>query len=136
MVAGRRTATVRWAKQSGGANIALVEQGYGSATHIAVDPFDDSAWITTDAPLLLHFSTSGALLGGTSLHAAADALYLALDQTPWLLVRGEALHLSRSGEELERRSAPDRTERRADRLRGRFFARPALDRRHTRTLAN
>ena len=34
---------------------------------------------------------------------------MALDQTPWLLVRGEVLHLSRSGDELDRRSAPDLT---------------------------
>jgi len=92
-----------------GANIALAEHGYGAATRVAVDPFDDSAWITTDAPLLLHFSTSGALLGGTSLHAVADALCVALDQTPWLLVRGEVLHLSRSGDEVDRRRAPDLT---------------------------
>jgi len=93
--------------EADGANIALVEHGYGAATRLAVDPFDDSAWITTDASLLLHFSTSGALLGGTSLHAVADALYVALDQTPWLLVRGEVLHLSRAGDELDRHSAPD-----------------------------
>jgi hypothetical protein len=109
-----------------GADIPLAGRGYGAATHLAVDPFDDSAWITTDAPLLLHFSTSGALLGGTSLHDRANALDVALDQTPWLVVRSEVLHVSRAGDVLERHTVADVTDDEpaafaVDSLRGRLW---------------
>ena len=57
---------------------------------LAVDPYDDSAWIGTDARLLLHFWNAGALAHGTSLPATASASFVALDQTPWLIAERRA----------------------------------------------
>jgi len=83
------------------ADIDLGERGYGVGLRLAVDPYDQSAWLGTDIRLLLNFSTSGALLAGNSLTGDVDALAIALDQTPWVVSEGAVLHLSRSASVLE-----------------------------------
>jgi len=83
------------------ADINLSERGYGTAQGFAVDPYDHSIWVATDARLMLHFATSGALLGGTSLTGDVGALAIGLDQTPWLLSEGTVIHLSTSATVLE-----------------------------------
>lgn len=82
------------------ADVDLPGRGYGHGLRLAVDPYDDSVWIGTDARLLLHFWNDGALAHGTSLPAAADSLVVALDQTPWLTLNGELAHFSRAGQPL------------------------------------
>lgn len=83
------------------ADVDLGERGYGVGLRLAVDPYNHSAWLGTDTRLLLNFSTSGALLAGTSLTGDVDALAIALDQTPWVVSEGAVLHLSRSASVLE-----------------------------------
>src|SRR5882672_2272357 len=82
------------------ADIDLDAEGYGRGLALAVDPFDDSAWMTTDAALLLHFDRDGSLVTGMTLAAAADALAVALDQAPWVLAGGHLLHFSPIGASL------------------------------------
>ena len=87
-------------------SIDLEQRGYGSGVQLAVDPYDDSVWVTTRAGLLLHFATTGALVGGSALGGVADALFVALDQSPWVLVGETLIHVSRAGTLLERSPVP------------------------------
>ena len=78
------------------ADIDLVERGYGSARHAAVDPYDYSIWVGTDARLILHFSVDGRLLAGTTLRGDAEAMAVALDKTCWVVSDGAVFQLSES----------------------------------------
>jgi hypothetical protein len=75
----------------------------GRAVQSAVDPYDDSVWIATDASLLLHFSRDGVLAQATTLSMPADALAVDLDQGVWLVSDGELLHFAADGRWLETR---------------------------------
>ena len=88
------------------ADIDLTSGDYGEGIGLAVDPYDDSAWITTDKPLLLHFSDAGTLAHGTSLPATASALFVALDQTPWLIAHGQLAHFPKEAQSLQFDRAP------------------------------
>ena len=87
-------------------DIDLTGGDYGEGIGLAVDPYDDSAWITTDKALLLHFSDAGTLAHGTSLPATASALFVALDQTPWLIANGQLAHFSQEAQSLQFDRAP------------------------------
>ena len=82
-------------------DIALAKRGYGTALHAAVDPYDNSIWIGTDARLVLHFSVHGTLLGGTTLPGSVEAIAVALDKTCWIVSDGAISHLSESAAVLE-----------------------------------
>ena len=59
--------------------------GLGIAQRLAADPYDGSAWVATDTPLLLHVARNGTLLQGTSLAAPAAALAIDLAQAAWVV---------------------------------------------------
>ena len=111
------------------ADIDLTSGDYGEGIGLAVDPYDDSAWITTDKPLLLHFSDAGTLAHGTSLPATASALFVALDQTPWLIALGELAHYPKEGAVAAIRPCAGRKGHRGGRPCRRFAARASVDRR-------
>ena len=95
--------------ESGGGSLAdidLVERGHGAALHAAVDPYDDSIWVGTDARLVLHFTTDGALVGGATLAGRVDAIAVALDGTCWTIGEGALVHLSVSASVLETLATP------------------------------
>ena len=96
-----------WRVTSNGENVAgaaIADSGWGEAEHVAVDPYDDSVWVVTDASLLLHYSSAGALEHGTTLPARADALTIALDETVWVAAKRTLLHFSRAGALLQSRT--------------------------------
>ena len=89
-----------WALSSDGearAHVDLAGRGFGNAVMVAADAYDGSAWIATDAWLLLHFAPDASLVHGTSLSAPAAALATDLDESAWLVVNGELLHFARDG---------------------------------------
>jgi len=86
------------------ADAAIADSGWGEAEHVAVDPYDDSVWVATDASLLLHYSSAGALEHGTTLPARADALTIALDETVWVAANRTLIQVSRSGALLQSRT--------------------------------
>ena len=88
------------------ASMPLAEAGYGTGVKFAVDPYDGSTWVATDARLLLHVGVDGALLAGTTLHAVPDALAVALDQSIWLLAGGALARHARDGSWMETRPVP------------------------------
>jgi hypothetical protein len=87
-----------------GANAA--DNGWGEVEHGAVDAYDDSVWVATNASLLLHFSMSGALVHGTTLPARADAMSVALDNSVWVVANRSLLQFSRTGVQLQSRALP------------------------------
>ncbi len=87
-------------------SVPLVEAGYGTGVTFAVDPYDGSAWVATNARLLLHVGVDGGLLAGTTLHEVPDALAVALDQSVWLLAGGSLAHHARDGSWMETRPVP------------------------------
>ena len=72
-------------------------RGLGSAERLAADPYDGSAWLSTDAPLLLHVARGGALLHGTSLAASAAALATDLAGAAWVVAGPMLIHYGHDG---------------------------------------
>jgi hypothetical protein len=68
--------------------IDLTQPGYGRAERLAVDPYDDSAWIGTDARLLLHIPHAGEVTQGISFDEGLAQFVIALDRTIWALADG------------------------------------------------
>ena len=64
--------------------------GYGTGELIAVDPFDDSAWVVTSRHLLARFDDTGRLRGGYTLPGQARAIAVALDQSVWIAGDGRS----------------------------------------------
>jgi hypothetical protein len=85
-------------------SVALASNGFGDAQSIAVDPFDDSVWVTTDASLLLHFAADGSLVQGASLPTPATAVAVDLDRSVWLVAAAQLLHFSANGDALTTRA--------------------------------
>jgi hypothetical protein len=81
--------------------VDLTANAFGHGVVLTVDPYDDSAWIGTDAALLLHFEDAGAPVYGTSLPAVVTALSVALDRSPWFIAGGELSRLAREAPSLE-----------------------------------
>ena len=98
--------------------------GYGTTVAAAADPYDDSIWIATDAPLLLHLLRDGSLAHGMTIPALPAALAIALDQSVWLATDDTILHFDRHGEWLAPLPLPQRVEVRGlavDSLRDRLW---------------
>jgi hypothetical protein len=85
------------------ARVELGLLGLGNATHVAIDPYDGSAWVTTDAPLLLHFAADGPLMFGAGLGAPASALAVDLAQRAWVVAGSGLLEVAADGRTLGRR---------------------------------
>jgi hypothetical protein len=81
--------------------VDLTHQGYGRAERLAVDPYDDSAWIGTDARLLLHISHAGEVIQGISFDEGRASFVIALDRTIWALADGRLLHRTLDGSQLD-----------------------------------
>jgi Big-like domain-containing protein/glucodextranase-like protein len=75
-------------------DIDLVRSGYGRGTTLAVDAYDDSVWIGTDAALLLHVLHDGVVAHGASLPAPAQAIAIGLDQRPRVLLNDGIVEFS------------------------------------------
>ena len=82
-------------------DIDLIHHGYGHGVTLAVDPYDDSVWITTDRSLLLHMSGTGELMQGVPLPNVADSITVALDRSVWMVANGQVLHRGGDGSELD-----------------------------------
>lgn len=74
-----------------------VAQGFGNPQRLAADPYDGSAWVATDKPLLLHVARNGTLLHGTSLAAPAVALVSDLAQAAWVVAGPTLMHYAHDG---------------------------------------
>jgi hypothetical protein len=72
-------------------------QGFGNPQRLAADPYDGSAWMATDKPLLLHVDRNGTLLHGTSLPAPAAALASDLAQAAWVVAGPTLMHHAHDG---------------------------------------
>lgn len=69
----------------------------GEPLTTAVDPYDESIWIATGGALLLHFSSDGALVHGTSLSEIPAVVAVAADQTLWLAAANELVQFAPNG---------------------------------------
>jgi hypothetical protein len=87
-------------------SVDLAANGFGAAQSIAVDPYDDSVWVATDASLLLHFAADASLVQGASLPTPASALGVDLDRSVWLVAGDRLLHFSPNGDSLATRALP------------------------------
>ena len=86
--------------------------GLGIAQRLAADPYDGSAWVATDTPLLLHVARNGTLLQGTSLAAPAAALAIDLAQAAWVVTGSVLVRHARDGSAIAARPlglGPDET---------------------------
>jgi hypothetical protein len=84
-------------------HIDLAARGFGNALALAADPYDGTAWIATDASLLLHFALDGSLVQGATLPASANALAVDLDGSTWVIAHASLVHSGRNGAWLETR---------------------------------
>ncbi len=73
--------------------LADLAPGPSTGTHIAINPYDSSAWVSV-GPLLLHVDARGALRAQWAGGADIRALALDLDERLWVLTEGELIHLS------------------------------------------
>jgi len=78
-------------------HVDVALHGFGNVVASAADAYDGTAWIATDAGLLLHFGADGTLAHGTTLPAPATALAVDLEQGIWTIAHGELLHFARDG---------------------------------------
>jgi hypothetical protein len=86
--------------------------GVGNAVRAAADPYDASAWIATDAPLLVRVSANGAPASAVPLPAGVAALAVGLDRSVWAIAGDALLHFDRDGKPLGTRAlelAPEET---------------------------
>jgi hypothetical protein len=79
-------------------------RGLGNPERLAADAYDGSAWVATDAPLLLHVARDGTLLHGTSLAAPAAALATDLAQAAWVVTGPMLVHHAHDGSAIATRS--------------------------------
>ena len=84
-------------------HIDLARRGFGNAVALAADAYDGSAWVATDALLLLHFAVDGSLVHGTTVPAPANALAVDLDASAWVAAHDALMHFGRDGTWLEAR---------------------------------
>ncbi len=85
------------------ADLDVRAPGYGAVRKVEVDPYDDSVWIATDRPLLLHVARDGTLLQKATLPSVAETFAIALDQTVWALADEQLMHLGSDGHVLATR---------------------------------
>lgn len=77
--------------------VIVSSAGLGKPIALAADAYDDSVWVATDEPLLLHVAADGTLAHGTTLAAPATALTVDLAQDVWLVAGSDLLHFARDG---------------------------------------
>ena len=79
------------------ADLNLPREGHGRGVVLAVDPSDDSVWLATDLPLLLHVSAEGEVVNGASLAAIPDSITVAHDRSVWMTIDGKVEHRAGNG---------------------------------------
>ena len=85
-------------EEQAGVTVDLAALGLADVSLLAVDPYDNSAWIVSAGNMLAHVDATGNLRATARLPQVASALAIGLDQSVWAAGERELWHLSATAE--------------------------------------